>query len=260
VSSRSKLNAVVRKVSGLVSEEWAKKIPVFVHDYFRDVPARELSARSTQDLAHIAFSHFELGRGWKRGPRKLRVYNPDPHKDGWESEYTIVQLVTRNSPFLVDTVGMELNRQGYTINLTIHPLIHIRRGQSRQISDVAAFAAGSDDRLLESFIYMEIDREPDREKRAELSRSLNRVLDDTRMAVDDWKKMNGRLDGIIDELEGGGLPVLPDEASQATAFLRWLLDDNFILLGYRDYELVVEKGRESLLVMPGTGLGIRFGG
>src|SRR5439155_21254740 len=40
------------------------------------------------------------------------------------------------------------------------------------------------------------------------------------------------------------------------AFLRWLLEDNFVLLGVRDYKVVELPEGQALQVVPGSGLGI----
>ena len=43
-----------------------------------------------------------------------------------------------------------------------------------------------------------------------------------------------------------------DEIEETRAFLEWLLDGNFVLLGYREY--VLSDGK--LSIVPGAGLGI----
>jgi len=57
----------------------------------------------------------------------VRVFNPAARADGFESAHTLVLTVTDDMPFLVDSVTMELNREGYAINLVIHPVMGIRR-------------------------------------------------------------------------------------------------------------------------------------
>ena len=54
-----------------------------------------------------------------------------------------------------------------------------------------------------------------------------------------------------------GLPV--DEVSESTELLRWLADERFTFLGYREYVLTAGPGGtgdDRLLAVPGTGLGI----
>ena len=38
----------------------------------------------------------------------IRVYNPDLDKNGFESEYTIIEIVNKDMPFLVDSISNAL--------------------------------------------------------------------------------------------------------------------------------------------------------
>ncbi len=51
-------------------------------------------------------------------------------------------------------------------------------------------------------------------------------------------------------------PSLPRRAAEVVEFLRWLADDHFTFLGYREYRLVDDDGVEALAAVSGTGLGI----
>ena len=46
------------------------------------------------------------------------------------------------------------------------------------------------------------------------------------------------------------------DVDEAVAFLEWLLDDNFILLGYREYEITDDGSGPSIVVIPESGYGI----
>ena len=39
--------------------------------------------------------------------------------DGWQSTHTAVEIVTDDMPFLIDSIGMELNRRGFGVHLII---------------------------------------------------------------------------------------------------------------------------------------------
>ena len=237
MSIQSRLNSIIKHAVTGYPKNRSKQLSVFIHDYYRDVPVKEIADRKSQSLACIAKNHFELALTWKRGRRKIRIYNPEKSLHGWESKYTIIQIVTANIPFLIDSVMMELNRQGYAINLTIHPLLHLQRDASGNITNIFPFTRNIDNNLLESFIYMEVDKETDSGKIKQLTTSLNRVLEDTRLAVADRKPMINTVNKIIKELETSPVPVKTSEVKQGISFLRWLLDNNFIFLGCRDYDL-----------------------
>lgn len=55
-------------------------------------------------------------------------------------------------------------------------------------------------------------------------------------------------------------PALPEEEiRQGVELLRWLADDHFAFLGYREYRLEQEDSELALTAIPGTGLGILRG-
>ena len=62
---------------------------------------------------------------------------------------------------------------------------------------------------------------------------------------------------LADELAGAQLPVPDKDITDSVELLRWLVDDHFTFLGYREYRLVESERTEKLLeAVLGTGLGI----
>src|SRR5256885_8379229 len=92
--------------------------------------------------------------------------------------------------------------------------------------------------------------------RDELLRDLKRVLTDAREAVEDWPKMRAQALGLADELSSATLPVPDRDITDSVELLRWLVDDHFTFLGYREYRLVEGQTLEAVM---GTGLGILRG-
>ncbi|RYE78735.1 MAG: NAD-glutamate dehydrogenase, partial [Myxococcales bacterium] len=86
--------------------------------------------------------------------------------------------------------------------------------------------------------------------------TLEKVLSDVREAVEDWPRMHGQVERIISELEQSPPPWPDADVEEAVAFLRWLADNHFTFLGYREYRLDSEGGDEVLTAVPGTGFGI----
>jgi glutamate dehydrogenase len=90
----------------------------------------------------------------------------------------------------------------------------------------------------------------------EVRRDLLRVLGDVRAAVDDWRAMQQRALEVAAALGSEPAAADPAERDEAAALLRWLADDHYIFLGYREYKLVTEDGEDELRAVPGTGLGL----
>ncbi|MGH8580181.1 MAG: NAD-glutamate dehydrogenase, partial [Gammaproteobacteria bacterium] len=225
----------------------------FVRQYYAGVAPEDLVDRKPTDLVGAALGHLKLARKRRGGGRKLRIYNPDPNKHGWRSQHTIVEIVSSDMPFLVDSAGAEINRRGFTLHLVIHPILKLKRDPHGRLIEI--FEADTPgDGAPESLMHFEIDCETDPGLLRALTNDLNRVLDDVRMTVEDWKTMSDRVLESIQELQG--VPFDPGEIAQPVAFLAWLLDGNFTFLGYREQALVKEGGEELLRIVQGSGMGI----
>src|SRR5262249_18343535 len=117
--------------------------------------------------------------------------------------------------------------------LVIHPIFTVARDQKGRLREFgASTAAGS----RESWMQIEITRGSDRDDLAQLTQTLSSVLDDVRAVVEDWQPMRERLRGLLGELSRPpSPPVQPTELAEVEDFLRWLDEDNFTFLGFREY-------------------------
>jgi glutamate dehydrogenase len=103
----------------------------------------------------------------------------------------VVEIVNDDMPFLVDSVTMEVNRQGLTLHQLIHPVLRIRRDADGEF--IALLDTEAADGTLESVIHMEVDRQSDPQQLEQLRAGIERVLQDVRKAVEDWPRMLARL-------------------------------------------------------------------
>ncbi len=247
------LEETLQQVRDRVAPEEAEAALRFIGEYYRQVDAMDIVARSADDLYGAAMSHLQfLQRSRGQLPR-IRAYNPTVPEHGWQSPHTIVEMVNNDMPFLVDSVSHEIGRQGLTMHLIIHPVMRVDRADNGavKIPDEDA-VTGS----LLSVIHAEVDRHTDKAALEALQSGLAKVLRDVRGAVDDWPKMVTRIGEAIAEIEATPPPQERDQTAEDCAFLRWIADGNFTLLGYRAYELSVEGGKDVLQVVPESDLGI----
>ena len=228
----------------------------FIRQYYNQVDPEDLAGHGVSDLCGAALAHLDFIREFKPGAPKLRVYNPQSEKHGWQSTHTVIEIVSDDMPFLVDSVTMEVNRQGLTLHLIIHPVMKVRRDARGGLSEIQPSASAKSGKS-ESIIHVEVDRQTDPRKLDELETGILRILGDVRKAVEDWPKMLDNMKRLVAGMEKPYPPSLnPEEIAEDRAFLQWLADGNFTFLGYRDYDLVTEKGEDMLHIVPGSGLGI----
>ncbi|MFC5722685.1 NAD-glutamate dehydrogenase [Streptomyces gamaensis] len=244
----------------------------YLQRYYLHTAPEDLTGRDPVDVFGAALSHYRLAETRPQGTANVRVHTPTVEENGWTCTHSVVEVVTDDMPFLVDSVTNELSRQGRGIHVVIHPQMVVRRDVTGRLLEILgascdAHGTGKDavlphDALTESWIHVEIDRETDRGDLKQIAADLLRVLSDVREAVEDWGKMRDAALRIAEGLPQEALPSdLPEsELGEARELLRWLAADHFTFLGYREYELTripADSGEEDVLsAVPGTGLGI----
>ncbi|MGI5139633.1 MULTISPECIES: NAD-glutamate dehydrogenase [unclassified Streptomyces] len=230
----------------------------FLQRYYLHTAPEDLADRDPVDVFGAAFSHYRLAETRPQGTANVRVHTPTVEENGWTCSHSVVEVVTDDMPFLVDSVTNELSRQGRGIHVVIHPQFVVRRDLTGKLLEV--LPEGPDcalphDAHVESWIHVEMDRETDRGDLKQITADLLRVLSDVREAVEDWEKMRECALRVAEGLQKEPVPDdLPTaDLEEASELLRWLSADHFTFLGYREYEL---RDDDVLAAVPGTGLGI----
>ncbi|MFD7246044.1 NAD-glutamate dehydrogenase [Streptomyces massasporeus] len=230
----------------------------FLQRYYLHTAPEDLTDRDPVDVFGAAVSHYRLAENRPQGTANVRVHTPTVEENGWTCSHSVVEVVTDDMPFLVDSVTNELTRQGRGIHVVIHPQFVVRRDVTGKLIEVLSTRPTGDlphDAHVESWIHVEIDRETDRADLKQITADLLRVLSDAREAVEDWGKMREAAIRLAEGLPDESIPDdLPGpQVEEARELLRWLADDHFTFLGYREYQL---REDDSLAAVPGTGLGI----
>ena len=229
---------------------------VFLRAYYARVPPAELLERSTRDLAGAAITHLELAVAWRRGDYRVRVFNPTLKNDGWESTHTIVQAVTMNRPYLVDTLTMVINELGFANHIVIHPIVGVERDSARKITGIAEAPEAPAGFSAESLIHIEIDRETDTERLKELQNRLEQSLHDVAAAVEDWPLMLDRIGTAAAAISSSSALASDAVRNESAAFLHWVLAGNMTVLGVRDYKFASRGKTRRMRAATGSGLGI----
>jgi glutamate dehydrogenase len=246
-----------------LAPELADLIPL----YFRHVPAEEMAGDEPPDIVGIVRAHLELAANRVPGRPAVRVFNPSRGEDGWSCPTTVVQIVTDDMPYLVDSVIAELARAGVTVYRVVHPIVVVRRsvtGDMRDVLDDVDPTHPPADALAESWMHLEVSRVTEPETARQVEQRLHTVLNDVREVIEDSEKMRDTARQIADELEADPPTSLAaQEVADGADFLRWLADGHFTFLGYRNYELVTASdaggghdGVPALRAVLASGLGV----
>lgn len=238
----------------------APDIAALLRLYYRHTPAAELLGDDIDNLIGAVRSHQQLARQRIPGKPTVRLFNPTRAVDGWSKDATVIQIVTDDMPYLVDSVIAELTRHNARAVRVVHPIVVVSRdiaGELENIQPRADVAAPPEGVSVESWMYLEIELVTDRDRIGELDRRLNSVLGDVREVVEDTGKMAETARWLADELERVPSPLSRSEIEEGAGLLRWLADGNFTFLGYRRNELVTTGEHElALRGVLASGLGV----
>ncbi len=225
--------------------------------YYRHVEPDELTAAGPDRIAAVAAAHAELAAARPQGRALVSVRQGA--KAVLQAGSDVIDIVTDDMPFLVDSITMELANHGLAARLVVHPQLRVRRDISGSLREVVGPVGGgqaSHDVLAESWTHIEISPLANGEADA-IAADLRRVLGDVRVAVEDFNRMVAKAVWLADEVlapegDGGGV----DSPAEIAELLRWLADGHFTFLGYRQYDLEADPDGMMLRAVPGTGLGI----
>ena len=150
-----------------------KQIDEFLRKYAGDVPVEDMEGRMPAVMAQAAISHLDFGVVRKKGQPLLRIFNPTKKKHGYRSDYTFVEMVNDDMPFLVDSISAAINRHGLAIHITVHPVLRVERDSKGRMQAVLSTSDGGHN---ESYIRFAIDKETDQQVLNVLEHEIYRVL------------------------------------------------------------------------------------
>ncbi|MEL7059353.1 MAG: NAD-glutamate dehydrogenase [Acidobacteriota bacterium] len=246
-------DGVRQRLPGDADSELVDKL---VRAAFDGVSIDDLRLVGLESMVGIALSIWDLMREREPDQQQVRVFNPQDGELAWAVDRTVVEVATRDMPFLVDSFAGELARQSLYIHLAVHPQIATRRAASGRLLDVLPLGSSGEGVSHESVMHYHLDLVPGQVERVELETSLRKVLIDVEAAVSDWERMRTVCRDAAERL----VATAPDSVDQADlqeteAFLRWIHDDHFTFLGTLEYACEREKG--DLYLRPEeTGLGL----
>ena len=87
-------------------------------------------------------------------------FQPDLEMHGWQSTHTVVAILHRNTPFIVDSVRMALNRLELKICSIQHSVLYIERDGKGQLTRLRIARKITRENWVNS-IFIEIDRHND---------------------------------------------------------------------------------------------------
>ncbi|HSJ72433.1 MAG TPA: NAD-glutamate dehydrogenase [Acidimicrobiia bacterium] len=233
--------------------EYRDMLRTFATLYLKRLPDADVPDLTPDQLMAEVVDLLSFIDERRKGETAVRVFRPTLAECGYEIHGSVVQVVADDSPFLVDSITMAVGRMDAGIERHLHPVVGTVRNTDGRITALSA-ARGSAHR--ESIQHVELSRvlEPDEE--AQLKEAIHNALRDVECAVRDFDPMREK----VAEMEGVAKASVHfydyEEVAETVAFLEWLLDDNFVFLGYRTYRITESDRGKLVSAIPESGLGI----
>ena len=240
-------------VADLGAGDHAQLGRVFARRLFERVPGDELLARSQAQLTALATDFLNFACHRPAGQLRLRVFNPSHTEHGWDSAYTVIEMINDDGPFLVDSVVLALSELNLSAHLIMHPVINVQRDAKGQLLNLGE---RDSDWPSESMMHVQIDRQYSQEALKKVTQTIERALDELRFAVQDWQAMVKQTQRIASRLPETHAHLDADLRAELADFFAWLMDDHFTFLGYREYRIEGQGEDRVLAAVAESGLGI----
>lgn len=247
----------------------AASLERFISAFYYLVPEEDVTEYSADDLKIIAANIFGFIQDYDGKTPKLRVFNPSKEEQGWQSACTVLEIVNTDKPFLVDSVSEELTRQGFRIHKIFHPVLEVARDEKGGLKEVKEVHGEKGRAGIESVMHFQVSHTSDEKRLAELEAGVERVLESVSLAVVDWRALVDQLNVVVPQfslavrayeayLKGAECERLRSYANETLDFLEWLKEDNFVFLGYEEYDRQESEKKNGPLLAPvkGTELGL----
>jgi glutamate dehydrogenase len=250
---RAVVKTVLEMVDARTAPERRDAIAAFAKAYTRRLADDDLAETDADELYGMVLSTFGFLDGRGSHPVRVRAFTPDPATDGYAIPGTALETNTDDSPFLVDSVQEELAARSLVVRRRLHPVVGTIRDEAGHVERVLS---GRDASHRESILHFELERTLSEREREDLEARVTAILHDVRLVVRDFEPMQDRVRHMIEVARAGAVRYSAQEVGETVDFLEWLLQLNFVLLGYREYELLGGEEDRAIQAAPGTGLGI----
>ena len=219
---------------------------------------RVFRTHDDEALRTVVQSAFAFYQQRPQDDQLVRVSSP-PDLPG----RSVIDIAQSDRPFLVDTVRLFLRRAQLKEQLFLHPTLRVVRDADGRLEwiDRRASARESEDAsdvVHESFIHVEVFPRLEPERAREIEAGLRDVMNAVAHVTDDHHRMIRAVREIQANVEYAGreLAVEPERVTKICRFLDWLVEDHFVFMGVRQYDVQSIEGELAVSIRPAESLGM----
>ena len=218
----------------------------------REIAAEDVDLFDKALLKEISGVHWDLTK--KREPGKPKINIHVSENEQGSAQKTLIDIVCDDYSFLIDSVIADINKYNLLITILVHPMLYAEYDKNNAIKTIQS--ERNDSFVRQSHIHIQIIDALSQDMIEALEKDLYQSIDDVYIANRDWKKMLARLHDAKMELSHASLKLPLRELEKYCSFLDYVYNNNFTLLGYREYEFAESKGEIKSKTLKGRGLGV----
>lgn len=198
-------------------------------DFFTKVPAEDRLLLNDADRKSVAKRHADMAarRKGNKGLVQVGVMGAGA------KARTVIDIVNDDMAFLVDSVAAEIVRHGKVIALLLHPILQGTKG-------------------AQSHMHIALDTVLTQAMMDDLANDLENTLRDVRAATSEWHAIRDKVKECQAALRLAPPSWPENDPEEFTAFLDYIYNDNFTLLGARAYKFA----RGKTVAVEDSGLGL----
>ena len=259
---------LIQKIISLLKEKLpateAKMLSNFAKQFYQNASLDDLLVSDIVDLYGALLTHWNFIHQRKLGESKVRVYNPLFEQHGWQSTHTVIEVISDNKPFMLESIRMVLTKFGLNIHLMLQLSgLKVVRNEQGVITDIPLIK--NSDKLQgpylsESPLFIEVDKQSDPQVLEEIRIAIEKTIQDVNLAVRDWSAMTGTMAAVIKELsemvEKAEKSDQKETVNEIIELLQWINNNHFTYLGYCKRELISENNSYKWAIDQSACLGI----
>jgi len=251
------LKNVAQLIKKKVPQESAGLVEHFANLLYSNISSLDLANRNDSDMYGATLSLWSSLNTHKDESPVIHVFNPSVSNNGWKSSHTVIEIIVKDMPFLVDSIRIALNRLGLSPHLMLNSPLKIVRDKKQEITKLAsAIESKIKATSQETVVFIEIDRQSSKQELTNIKDELLSVVEDISLTVNDWQPMLTQFNSVMAEVKKGKLPGTKQNKADTLEFLAWLASNNFTLMGYRSYDIKAVQGDIKLEANINSSLGL----
>ena len=226
-----KIKSLLKKYKSEIKKE--PNLAGFIELFFDKVLHDKLILREDEYLFNLAKSCFLFAKERKNNEPKIKIAKRD-------SQNTIIEVITDDMPFIVDSLVAEINNLGFEVETIINRVVCVNRDGNGKIKQIYAKNPNNDKFHKESILHFSISYTAVSESLEILEQRILYILELVKIAVSDWAAMLDKLE----EIKNQTLSVQEhnqEHIQESLDFFNWIKDKSFVFLGYAEYTISTKK-------------------